>query len=154
MLKALKVKMDHRIYTKPESDLTIRGEAPSSKGKLPAIIGSLLMISLPLSVSGVYISIIQTYLAMKMYNAWDPRALSGAVSEILITLVARLIPVAIAFLLVAFSIFISGYRRPWLFKVCMLYAGFLALLVPVGSALSIICFVFLFRKKHSFYNAT
>ena len=144
--------MAENIYQAPESSTLVDELRPTSlAGKWLALIGSVLLLGLPIGIISTVISMIETFQSITLYGDGYPKVMAGGISQALISTVLGVIVALPGAFLVSLSILVFRHRRPWVYRVSVLASVFTFLLFPVGTLIAIIILVRLIRNKQSYF---
>jgi MotA/TolQ/ExbB proton channel family protein len=144
--------MTENIYQAPESSTLIDEVRPTSlAGKWLALIGSLLLLGLPIGIISTILSTIELFQSITLYGAGDSKVMAAGISDALISTVLGTVVALPGAFLVSLSILVFRHRRPWVYRVSIMASIFTFLLFPVGTLIAIIILVRLIRNKQSYF---
>ena len=144
--------MSNLNYQSSESNLLPDSTQSSSVGVWLAIIGSLLLLSLPIGFISTITFMFQAFQDITTQGTGDPKLMAGGISSALVSIIVGLVVALPGAILLCVSIVFFEYRRPWVFFVSFIGALITLFMFPIGTIISIIILIMLFRKKSSFFT--
>jgi serine/threonine protein kinase len=122
----------------------------SNTGKKIALTGAWLQLGSVVLLIASVSAMIQTFNVTSMLDANDPAKLAEALSQAVLPASIGLIfgLIGTVFLLVA--LFAKEYRAKWFYRFMMIYSLLSLSAFPVGTAIGIICLVYITRRKDEF----
>ena len=146
------IKMTKNLYQTPESWTRIEEQPQTSvAGKWLALLGSILLLGLPIGILDTILSMIETFQSITLYGSGDPKVMAGGISEALISTVLGLVVALPGAVLLAISILFFKHRRPWIFRLSIAAAAFTLLLFPIGTIVAIVILVKLLKNRDSYF---
>jgi hypothetical protein len=119
-------------------------------GKYIAIVGVLLLFTLPLGVVSTFYSIFLLFNEVQINGTGDPKLMAGGLSSALVSTVQGLILCVPGLFLLLISITALRYRPKWAYWVTVVYSILLLFMFPIGSILGIAGLITIILKRHSF----
>ena len=143
--------MSNVNYQAPESNLLPESAQSSSVGKWLAIIGSMLLLALPIGLISTIISMVQIFQYISAQGASDATLMAGSISSALVSSALGLVVGLLGAMFLCVSIVFFKHRKPWVFRVALTASFITFLLFPVGTVVAVVILIVLFFKKNSFY---
>jgi hypothetical protein len=143
---------NHKV---PETELIntdVQTRKPSVVGKWLAVVGSLLLLTLPLSFLSTLVSMINLFQNIAYFGTGDAKLMAGEIAMALVSVVQGLILCAPGALLLCLAITIFKYRTRWVYRVSLFAAWLTIIFFPIGTIVSIIILLWLKRAKYEFYQ--
>ena len=140
-------------YKTPEASLIntdLQTSKPSTLGKWLAIVGSLLLLALPVGLVMSVLSMINDFQEITLSG--DPKAMAGHISQALVSTVQGLILCLPGALLLCITVTILKYKRRWTYWASWIATVFTFLLIPIGTIIAVIILFQLIGKKHQYYQ--
>ena len=74
--------MSNMVYQSPESPIIVEDQIQTSVvGKWLALVGSLLLLGLPIGLISTILSMIETFQTITLFGTGDPKVMAGGISE-------------------------------------------------------------------------
>ena len=143
--------MNDTIYQTPEGKLSGETMPASRTGKILAIIGSIFLLAIPISVVTFVLKMVLIFEEITNSGNGDPQLLAGSISSALVPIVLGLVASLPGIFLLILSVSIFNYRRPWVFWVSLGTCLLCLLVFPIGTLLAIILLTLLLVKRRSFF---
>ncbi|TQV75027.1 MotA/TolQ/ExbB proton channel family protein [Aliikangiella marina] len=144
--------MSNNLYESPEAAIVSSNEIKVSiAGKCLAILGTILLLGLPIGIISTVFSMIETFQSITLTGSGDSKVMADSTSQ---ALVSTVLGVALAIpgaALLTISILLFKYRKPWVYKAAFVSSIFALFVFPIGTILAILILVFLVKNKHNYF---
>jgi len=121
------------------------------KGKILAITGAIFQIGPVIGLMGTVIGMVRAFGMLANDGISDPRALSGAISEVLVMTFAGLVVGIIGIVLCIIAATACRYRAQWFFWYLVIYGILLVFSYPYGTPLGLLLLVYCLAKEKEFF---
>ena len=123
-------------------------------GKAFAILGAVLLVSLPWGVINTMYSMYLLFQEVSISGTGDPKIMAGGISSALVSTIVGLILCVPGLLLLLVAIVFFKYRRIWVYRLTLVSSFLLIFMFPVGTILGLVGLMVTIAKRQSFdHNA-
>lgn len=122
------------------------------KGKITALIGSLLQLGPVFGLIGTLVGMLQMFSAISVQGADDSGAMSKGVNTALVTTEIGLVLALVGTVFLFVALFGQKYRSKWFYWVMMIYSIFSLIAFPVGTVIGILLLIYITKRRKEFFE--
>lgn len=145
--------MSDNPYNGPKADVEVQSTVhKSTRGEFFVAVGAIALLALPIGLISTIFEMFKVFELIPLSGSGDPKVMAGAISQALISTFLGFLLSTCGALFLFFTISFSGYRRPWVYRICKVYALLSLLVFPVGTVIGIVTLLVLRKNKARYFN--